>query len=183
MPPSPLTAVRTPLMAELCTVVDLALRGAAAEPCAERARRVAQTLEPFLGRPDLLDPAQLEPDPASYRQHVLHVAEDGMFSVVALVWLPGQSTPIHDHTTWCVVGTHLGAEEEIGYRLVTREDGRTVLEETLTTVNPQGTVTYLVPPGDIHLVRNSTEDTVVSLHVYGTDVGARGSSIRRRYTP
>jgi predicted metal-dependent enzyme (double-stranded beta helix superfamily) len=37
----------------------------------------------------------------TYRQHLLHVSECRRLSVVALVWLPGQSTPIHDHVSWC----------------------------------------------------------------------------------
>jgi predicted metal-dependent enzyme (double-stranded beta helix superfamily) len=41
-------------------------------------------------------------DPATYRCHLLHAEPDGSFSVVALVWRPGQATPIHDHVTWCV---------------------------------------------------------------------------------
>ncbi|MCC9307894.1 hypothetical protein LN042_12460 [Kitasatospora sp. RB6PN24] len=46
---------------------------------------------------------------------------------------------------------------------------------------PAGSVTHLTPPGDFHLVRNATSGKVVSLHVYGTDVSARGTSIRRAY--
>ena len=79
-----------------------------------------------------------------------------------------------------MVGTHLGAEEETSYRLST-EDGRPVLVPVATTVHPAGAVTYLAPPGHIHLVRNATRDKVVSLHIYGADVGARGTSIRRSY--
>ena len=44
--------------------------------------------------------------------------------LVALVWLPGQATAIHDHLAWCVVGVHEGAEHETRYRLT--GDGRLV---------------------------------------------------------
>src|SRR5688572_23601887 len=67
---------------------------------------VAAVLAPALTRDDLLDLAQCEPDPNCYRQHILHVEPDGSFSIVALVWLPGQATPIHDHVCWCVVDVH-----------------------------------------------------------------------------
>ena len=56
----------------------------------------------------LLTDAQKQPDPLRYRQHVLHVAEDGLYSIVSLVWLPTQETPVHDHVSWCVVGVHQG---------------------------------------------------------------------------
>ncbi|MGF1425443.1 cysteine dioxygenase [Kitasatospora sp. LaBMicrA B282] len=168
----------TPRFGELTAAIRAELRPTGStDPVAAR---VAAALAPFLPHPDLLTPAQLEPDPHAYRQHLLHVEPDGSFSVVALVWLPGQATRIHDHTAWCVVGTYLGAEQETAFRLADR-DGRAVLEPVATTVLPAGTVTHLTPPGDIHLVRNATTGKVVSLHVYGTDVSARGTSIRRVY--
>src|SRR6187431_1615470 len=46
------------------------------------ASSVAEQLGRFLTRDDLLAPEQCEPDPAHYRQHVLHVEPDGSFSVV-----------------------------------------------------------------------------------------------------
>ncbi len=137
---------------------------------------VAAALRPFLDCPDLLDDAQRTGDPTGYRQHVLHVAEDGSFSVVALVWLPGQATPIHDHLSWCVVGVHLGTEYETRYRLV---DG--FLMEDGHDRSRRGSVTGLVPPGDIHQVHNDGDELAVSVHVYGVDVRRLGSSIHRRY--
>src|SRR5215831_1390329 len=82
------------------------------------ATEAAAVLRPFLGHPRLLAPAQREADPTHYRQHILYVADDARFSVVALVWLPGQATPIHDHVSWCVVGVHQGQEQEVQYRLL-----------------------------------------------------------------
>jgi predicted metal-dependent enzyme (double-stranded beta helix superfamily) len=42
-------------------------------------------------------------------------------------------------------------------------------------------VTGLAPPGDIHRVRNDGPQTAISLHIYGTDIGRLGSSVRRNY--
>jgi|SoiMethySBSTD1v2_1073268.scaffolds.fasta_scaffold823230_2 predicted metal-dependent enzyme (double-stranded beta helix superfamily) len=137
---------------------------------------VAATLKPYLSLPDLLTAEQMEPDPDAYRQHILYVEPDGSFSLVALVWLPGQCTCIHDHVSWCVVGTYIGAEEETRYDL-----GAGYLLEAGMSVNRAGTVTFIEPPGDIHQVRNVSGDKVISLHVYGADVSKLGSSIRRRY--
>jgi predicted metal-dependent enzyme (double-stranded beta helix superfamily) len=64
---------------------------------ARTAHRVGESLAPLLGRTDLLDDQQREGDPERYRQHILHAEADGGFSVVALVWLTGQRTSIHDH--------------------------------------------------------------------------------------
>ena len=104
----------------LVTDLDRAVRGAA--PGRATVDAVAGALRPALGDPQLLRPDQRVGDPAAYRQHLLHVADDGAFSLVALVWLPGQATPIHDHLAWCVVGVHEGAEHETRY--TARPDGR-----------------------------------------------------------
>ena len=139
---------------------------------------VCAAMRPALAAPDLLLPQHRVGDPAAYRSHLLHVAPDGAFSVVALVWLPGQATPIHDHLAWCVVGVHEGAEHETRYGLT--PEGRLV--ETGTAVTFPGDVAGLLPPGDIHRVHNVSDRTAISLHVYGADLRrCGGSSIRRIY--
>jgi 3-mercaptopropionate dioxygenase len=169
------TALVTPLTA-LTDDLDAAVRGT--HPGRARVDAVGHALAPYLGDPRLLRPDQCVGDPGHYRQHLLHVADDGAFSLVALVWLPGQTTPIHDHLSWCVVGVHAGEEHETRYR---RDVGGHGLRVEGTDVAGPGTVTGLLPPGDIHRVTNTSSVTAISLHVYGLDVRRRGSSIRRRY--
>jgi predicted metal-dependent enzyme (double-stranded beta helix superfamily) len=89
----------------------------------------------------------------------------------------GQATPVHDHVTWCVFGVIAGAEYEERY--VLRDDGW--LHQDGVTVNATGDVAGLAPPGDIHRVRNSGSQTAISLHIYGTDIGRLGSSVRHVY--
>lgn len=146
------------------------------------AERVAGELASRLDDPNLLRPVQRAASESSYRQHVLHVEEDGSFSVVSLVWLPGQSTPVHDHVAWCVTGVHRGRELEQRFRHVPAQgDEGAYLVKADRTTNETGSVAALSPPGDIHRVENPGPETAVSLHVYGADIGALGSSIRRRY--
>jgi predicted metal-dependent enzyme (double-stranded beta helix superfamily) len=142
--------------------------------------RVAQAIQPFLGHPRLLAPEQCEPDPTRYRQHVLHAEEDGTFSIVALVWMPGQATCVHDHLAWCVIGVHQGVEQEVQFELVDEASGA-FLHPLDSSIHPTGSVVVLTPPGDIHSVVNSGPGTAISIHVYGLDVRQHGSSIRRRY--
>lgn len=155
--------------------VDRAVRGAA-HPQA-LVDGVAGSLREVILERDLLTAAQKQPDPARYRQHVLHVAPDGLYSLVSLVWLPSQETPVHDHVSWCVVGVHQGVERETNYL---REAGER-LRETGQGFNPAGTVVGLLPPADIHKVANGGDGLAVSLHVYGADLSRCGTSILRRY--
>lgn len=144
---------------------------------------VGEKLAPHLGTPGLLTDAQSQGDPERYRQHVLHAESDGSFSLVALVWLPGQRTSIHDHVSWCVTGVHQGEEHERRYRLLpaetTGEAARLVATEDV--VNPEGSVCGFAPPGDIHRVWNGGDATAISIHLYGADISRLGSSVRRVY--
>ena len=76
------------------------------------ARFVADQLRAHLPGPDVLTPEQRLGSPDGQASHTLHVEPDGSFSIIAVVWRPGQVTPIHDHTTWCVFGVIQGVEHE-----------------------------------------------------------------------
>ncbi|MEU2389176.1 cysteine dioxygenase family protein [Streptomyces sp. NPDC007369] len=175
--PARTTARMAALVQEIRTVVD---RGLAPDLTAYL---VGERLAPHLGTPDLLMPEQYEGSPDRYRQHVLHAEPDGSFSVVALVWLPGQETAIHDHVSWCVAGVHEGEESELRYRLApaTANSGARLVA-TEAVVNGVGDVCGFAPPGDIHKVRNSCTTKAISIHIYGADIVRLGSSVRRVYT-
>jgi 3-mercaptopropionate dioxygenase len=124
----------------------------------------------------LLTPEQLAGDPGGYQTHLVHAEPDGSFSIVVMVWLPGQETAIHDHLSWCCTAVLDGTEYEEVYAV--RGDHLGVIGRN---ANPAGTVSGFAPPGDVHLVRNIGSSTAVSLHVYGTDISRVGSSVRRVY--
>jgi 3-mercaptopropionate dioxygenase len=145
---------------------------------AETARLVARELERNLPSPEVLTEEQRTGDSARYLSHVLHTEPDGAFSILALVWRPGQTTPIHDHLTWCVFGVVQGTEYE---ELFVLDEVKECLLEAGSNVNEAGEVSGFAPPGDIHRVRNVGDSTAISIHVYGTDVSRVGSSVRRYY--
>ena len=169
------TAAAGRCLGNLVSAVRAAVRRQAG--WAETADLVADQLRLHLPGPEILTAEQRYGDPAGYRCHLVHGEPDGSFSVTALVWRPGQATPIHDHVTWCVFGVIQGAEHEERY--VLRDDGW--LEQDGVSVNAIGEVAGLAPPGDIHRVRNAGHETAISVHVYGTDIGRLGSSVRRIY--
>ena len=142
------------------------------------ARRVRERLSRNLPGPDILTEEQRRGDPAGYLSHVLHTEPDGSFSVVAMVWLPGQVTPVHDHVTWCVFGVLEGMEYE---ELFALGDGDRSLVRVGAAENATGQVSGFAPPGDIHRVRNISDGVTISLHVYGADISRLGCSIRREY--
>ena len=141
---------------------------------AETAQLVTEQLRRHLPTPDdVLTGSEQVGSPDSYVGHTLYVEPDGSFSIVGLVWRPGQVTRIHDHVTWCVFGVIQGVEHEelfdADLNLVGESD------------NHVGDVSGFAPPGDIHRVHNTRETTAISIHIYGTDVTRIGSSARRYY--
>jgi 3-mercaptopropionate dioxygenase len=149
-------------------------------PDAEAADAVAGCLRGHLPGPGVLTDEQRVGDPDAYVQHILHVEPGGAFSVVALVWRPGQTTPVHDHVSWCVVGVLDGTEYEEIFAVDTTA-GEPRLRLVSDAVNATGEVCGFAPPGDIHRVRNTGADVAVSLHVYGANIAERGNSVRRAY--
>jgi 3-mercaptopropionate dioxygenase len=154
------------------------------ESFASDARRLAhdphaigERLRALLAEDGWLAPEHREPYADRYRQHLLYVSPERDLSIVALVWLPGQSTPIHDHVSWCIVGVYEGREREIRYRAVDDH-----LEEAGSVDALPGHVEVIVPSGeDIHAVTAGGDGPTISIHVYGADIESRGSSIYRRF--
>jgi predicted metal-dependent enzyme (double-stranded beta helix superfamily) len=152
-----------------------------AEALVDDPHAVANRLAALLAEDGWLAPEDRAPGTDSYRQHLLHVASDRRLSVVALVWRPGQRTPIHDHVAWCVVGVYRGVELETRYRLV-EVDGRSCLRPVGAIEAYPGHVEALVPPaGDIHAVTAGGNEETISIHVYGADIERLGSSVYRRF--
>jgi 3-mercaptopropionate dioxygenase len=169
-----MTATLIPTTGQLAPLVD-GIRAAVERHAdwTETAELVADQLHRHLPTPDVLTPEQRLGSPDEYQGHTLYVEPDGSFSIVGLVWRPGQITRIHDHVTWCVLGVIQGVEHEelfdADLNLIGERD------------NHLGEVSGFAPPGDIHRVRNTGTETAISIHVYGTDVSRVGSSARRYY--
>ena len=142
---------------------------------------IAERLKELLAVDGWLAPEHQQPGEDTYRQHLLHVSASRRLSVVALVWLPGQRTPIHDHVSWCVVGVYRGTESEVHYRLVER-GGQRRLVPVARFEAPAGHVEALVPPAEnIHSVAAAGSEKTISIHVYGADIEKLGTSILRRF--
>ncbi len=170
---------RSQILAPLIDRLELALGDQPTGMTA--ANRAANCLSSALPTPDILSEQDQLGDPDAYRQHVLYVNQHVPYSIVALVWRPGQHTSIHDHRCWGAVAVLQGAEHETLYSL--RSPGEAQLVAGRQTTYPAGDLSAFAPPGDIHQVRNSGPAVAISLHIYGADIALHGSSIRRNYDP
>ncbi|MFC0338173.1 Predicted metal-dependent enzyme of the double-stranded beta helix superfamily [Kushneria avicenniae] len=126
-------------------------------------------LKRLIEHDDWLPEPFTRPHPQRYRQYLLYADALQRFSVVSFVWGPGQTTPVHDHGVWGLIGMLRGAETSQRW---TQGD----------TFSPVGDATHLLPgdiewllpqEGDIHQVSNAFDDRVsISIHVYGANIGA-----------
>jgi predicted metal-dependent enzyme (double-stranded beta helix superfamily) len=111
------------------------------------------------------------PSPDRYQQYLLYCDPMERFSVVSFVWGPGQTTPVHDHTVWGMVGVLRGAErcEEF-----VRDEANGRLRPAGSHPLPAGGIDLVSPRvGDIHKVSNALADRPsISIHVYGANIGA-----------
>lgn len=120
-----------------------------------------------------LEPRYRRPIQDSYARYLLHRDRANRFVVLSLVWLPGQSTPVHDHSCWGVMGLIEGQLEEVHYERL--DDGSrehyAELRESRGAVCGQGSVAYVFPPyEEIHRIGNRLAQPALSLHVYGRDL-------------
>lgn len=127
-------------------------------------------LAQLIARDNWLPDAFARPDPERYQQYLLHCDSRERFSVVSFVWDEGQTTPIHDHTVWGLVGVLRGQERVERFRRLPAgsliADGEKILREgEIDAVSPH--------VGDIHRVSNGlTDRPSISIHVYGANIGA-----------
>ncbi|RFB75590.1 cysteine dioxygenase family protein [Methylovirgula sp. 4M-Z18] len=148
------------------------------EDAAERVTMIAPLMRRLLDSDrSFLQPAHFRSNPEHYERNAIHISDDGNLSLFALVWLPGQWTPVHDHGSWGVVGIVQGLLEERSYMAadgeITRDTGIRLRRGGVILLNP-GSVTSFVPnPDHIHMTGVAAErEMCVSLHVYGRNMNS-----------
>lgn len=127
-------------------------------------------LKQLIAQDDWLPDTFAKPNPERYQQYLLYADPQDRFSVVSFVWGPGQSTPIHDHTVWGLVGILRGAE--LCQPFVKDSHGRWLASSAQKRLEV-GEVEPVSPHiGDVHRVWNAHADAVsISIHVYGANIG------------
>lgn len=131
----------------------------------------AALLRDLVSTDDWLPDAYAQPSPERYQQYLLHADSRQAFSIVSFVWGPGQSTPVHDHRTWGLIGMLRGAELSQGF--ARNADGSLRPQGAAESLQPGDVVAVSPRVGDIHQVRNAFENrTSISIHVYGANIGA-----------
>lgn len=165
-----LTESQNPQAREFIRKLDEAV---AADCVKGRCEKVKQVLEEAFHDPvDLLDPEFMQPAPDCYARRLLHRDPGGQYSVVAMVWGPGQGTALHDHAgEWCVECVYRGRIEVTSYDIQGDESDEVVeFERKKTVYAGRGEAGALIPPFDYHTIANAQETPSVTVHVYGHEL-------------
>jgi 3-mercaptopropionate dioxygenase len=135
-------------------------------------RGIKPLLEKLIQTDDSVPETAFAPRKDRFAMNLIHMPRDAMFSIIGGVWHPGQTTPIHDHLTWALIGVYDGEEREALFRRT--DDGSNPkiakIEEVSEKINKKGHVTVLGHRG-IHRVDNVSGRPTTSIHVYGRDIG------------
>lgn len=139
------------------------------ELAAERVTAAERLLGQLVADPNWLPDRYRVPGAHTYARYPIYLDKAGRFEVIALVWQPGQGTPVHDHDgTWGAEGVLVGQVRVTNYdRVETLPDGKARLRDSGSTAIRAGQTGQLLPPADCHLVANDGHETAVTIHVYG----------------
>ncbi|MDF1699813.1 MAG: cysteine dioxygenase family protein [Planctomycetota bacterium] len=144
---------------------------------------VCEALKTLLAEPDLLRPSQQESRADWYRKHQLYADPAGRYTLLALVWLPGQGTDIHGHTAWGSVGVYRGQPNVVCYDCAEGDDGTHAVDETSDRQFGPGDLCAVRPGlGDVHRIYNATDETMITIHAYGLDLVEHPDAINLNLT-
>lgn len=165
----------TPLLAELARTLQTAVNTCAGHGAAAAAR---SALRGYVCDSRLLSAEHKQADPDNYRRHLLYAALDGSLSILALVWLPGQVTPIHGHTAWGALGVYEGHPFCENFDHCRDAHGGTSLRSKMKMCLHPGDL-GTVRPGidDLHRIGNDTRQRAITVHAYGRDLLASPGSL------
>ena len=136
------------------------------------------SLRGYLCEPNLLASQHRVGDASAYKRHLLYADPEQQFSILAIVWNPGQHTAIHGHTAWGAVGVYEGSPYCEIFDTATQDRPCMQLEPTMKLRLKAGDMAT-VQPGidDVHRIGNDGIRKAITIHIYGRDLLAQPGSI------
>lgn len=139
--------------------------------------RIAEALRAAAANPTVLSPERRAPCPTCYARHVIASDPAGRFTLLAIVWGPGQFSPPHAHQTWCA------------YAVVENALTETLFDYDPTSDRALPAGVSLRQPGyacfaragleQIHRLGNAGGVPAISLHAYGVEGSRIGTHVNR----
>jgi predicted metal-dependent enzyme (double-stranded beta helix superfamily) len=150
-----------------------------------KSRRFLHTLgnNPHRGTSARIAPLAIEQHQGSEHGYVRHIAYShpkGLYTVVYLVWRPGQASPVHGHKTWCAYRVLQGELRENHFQW----DADAGLAHKIGNIDRKPGDIVQAPPGlqHIHQLTNASLAVAISLHVYGVDEASIATGVNHLVT-
>ena len=176
------TAMARPsfILKEFCRAVGSVID---TSPVHEAPRRVADLLPDLLAVSNFLSDEQRTAPADGYGRNRVFLCPRDNFSIFAMAWPAGVSTPIHDHRDWCALGVYEGEIEETHYQPSDLSPDCTTAFPRKVLRHRPGAVAHLpVAAPNIHKIHNPTPNVAISIHVYGGNCETLGPNLDRIYT-
>jgi predicted metal-dependent enzyme (double-stranded beta helix superfamily) len=140
-------------------------------PAHAMGQRIAHALCVAAAMPDLLTPELRTPRAGCYARHTIASDPAGRFTLLSIVWAPGQFSPPHAHDAWCAYAV---AENTLTETLYEFEPHSGTAVAAGAPVEREPGYACFAPAGleQIHRLGNATGAGAISLHAYGVE-GAR----------
>lgn len=163
-------ATTSPELARLIRRLDEAVSNGDTDTVCQHVKEAL--VEAVGGEAELFDDALTRPVPDRYARRLVHKDPDGRYSVVLMVWGPGQRTDLHDHAgRWCVECVHRGSLRVTSYELTSPPDAPLLhfREVKAVQVGP-GDAGALIPPFEYHTIENRSSAVAITTHVYAAEL-------------
>lgn len=180
--PSPLQTRRRPSVSASALTYPVALLmaeiGDACDgPAEAMGARIAHALRVAAAMPELLTAELCAPRAGCYARHTIASDPAGRFTLLSIVWAPGQFSPPHAHDAWCAYTVAENALTETLYEF-DAQSGKALAADT--ALREPGYACF-APAGleQIHRLGNAGGVGAISIHAYGVEGSRVGTHVNR----
>ena len=147
-------------------------------PADEMGARIVQAMRTAAATPNFLSDGLRAPRAGCYARHTIAADPAGRFTLLSIVWGPGQFSPAHAHDTWCAYAVAENALTETLYEY--DADSGKALAAGAPVQREPGYACF-APAGleQIHRLGNASGVGAISLHAYGVEGSRVGTHVNR----
>ena len=146
-------------------------------PAEAMGQRIAHALRIAAAMPDLLTAELRAPRAGCYARHTIAADPAGRFTLLSIVWGPGQFSPPHAHDAWCAYAVAENTLTETLYEF----DARSGKAVAVGTTEREPGYACFAPAGleQIHRLGNASGVGAISIHAYGVEGSRVGTHVNR----
>jgi len=140
--------------------------------------RIRTALRVAAAYPGLLTAGLRAPHADCYARHTIASDPAGRFTLLSIVWAPGQFSPPHAHHAWCAYAV---VDHTLTETLFTFDAARNTAVPSSAALRQPGYACF-APAGleQIHRLGNAGDVPAISIHAYGVESARVGTHVNRR---